>query len=304
MYNMNKFYEFISAFQKSIRWCDVNDSRYFARELMDMGLPGGVFNRLLKIAAEDVGLADPSLLMYERGLYDVFERLVKEYEIKKREAAEYPELCEVIDRAVTAAALSYKSRLLPMLSFATLFDIYRYESFGKGVSEYLKRFLEAVGNQDEKAALYYAYIIGVFLNRETRILAKIQNQSWRRNTELVQKWLAEYRRGKELLALAGSVVLLCRDLPYLHGEYKSQMSQYVGSTIKKAKIPDRAYDMHTRAGKKMGRGFRHFFKEGASLRKERFPNDWEDAGRNAYYSADRQGLGKAAEIIKAIKKRV
>jgi len=50
MYNMNKFFEFISAFQKSIRWCEVNDSRYFAQRLMGMGYPGAVFNRLILIS--------------------------------------------------------------------------------------------------------------------------------------------------------------------------------------------------------------------------------------------------------------
>ena len=120
MYNRNRFYELISALQKSIRWCEVNDSRYFAQELMDMGIPGGVFNRLMLIAAEDVGLADPSLIVYERQCLDNFENLIKKYEIKKREAFKFPKLCDVVDRAVIAAAISYKSRLLPMLSFATL----------------------------------------------------------------------------------------------------------------------------------------------------------------------------------------
>lgn len=304
MYNMNKFYEFISAFQKSIRWCDVNDSQYFARELMDMGLPGAVFNRLMIIAAEDVGLADPSLLMYERSCLEDFENMIKKYGVKKREAIKYPKLCEVVDRAVIAAAISYKSRLLPMLSFATLFDIYKNETFSRGLSEYLDRFVLAVENRDEKQALYYAYVVGIFLDSKDRILTMIKRESLRRNAFFIQKWVEEYRKNSELLMLAGGVVLLCRDLHYFHGEYLDAISSHVFSTIKEAKIPDRAYDRHTAAGKRRGRGFRHFFEEGASLKNERFPNDWEDAGRTAYYCADRQGLGKASKIIDSIKGRL
>ena len=111
MYNMNKFYEFISAFQKSIRWGEVNSARYFAQELMKMGLPGGVFNRLIIIAAEDVGLADPSLLLYERECLGIFGNKLKECGIKKSQAFKNPMLCEVVDRAVIAAAKSFKSRL-------------------------------------------------------------------------------------------------------------------------------------------------------------------------------------------------
>ena len=113
-----------------------------------------------------------------------------------------------------------------------------------------------------------------------------------RNEDLIQKWVEEYKRNNELLMLAGSVVLLCRDLPYTHGEYKDAISQHLSFPIKEAKIPDRAYDMHTSAGKRKGRGFEHFFKEAASVKNERFPNDWEQTGRNAYFRAERKDLGR------------
>jgi hypothetical protein len=268
-----------------------------------MGYPGGVFNRLMIIAAEDVGIADPSLILYERSCSDSFENLIKQYGIKKREAVKFPKLYEIVDRAVIAAAISYKSRLLPMLSFATLFDIYKKETFSKNLSEYLNRFANAVENRDEKQALYYAYVAGIFLNSMDRILTWVQRQGEIRNDVLIQKWVEEYKRYNELLVLAGSVVLLCRDLRYPHGEYNDAICQHFSSPIKKANIPDRAYDMHTLAGKKRGRGLEHFFKEGASVKNERFSNDWEEVGRNAYFLANQEGLGKAKKIIKAINEK-
>ena len=300
----NRWYELTSALQKSIRWCEVNESRYFARELMDMGYPGGVLNQLILIAAEDVGLADPSLIVYERRCSDDFENLRKQYKIKKRDAVKFADLCEIVDRAVIAAAISYKSRLLPQLSFATLFDIYENEDFSKNLSEYLGRFVVALKKGDEKQATYYAYVVSIFLNSEDKILKIVQKHSGMRNKDLIQKWVEEYKRNNELLMLAGSIVLLCRDLQNPHGEYNDAISQHLSFPIKKAEIPDRAYDMHTLAGKRKGRGFEHFFDEGASVKNERFPNDWEQAGRNAYIRANQEGLGKATEIIKAIKKKL
>jgi len=304
MYNMNRMYELISAFQKSIRWCEINDSRYFAQELMNMGYPGAVFNRLIIIAAEDVGIADPSLVEYVRRCSDDFENLIKQYKIKKRDAVNFPDLCEIVDRGVIAAVISYKSRLLPMLSFATLFDIYKNENFRKNLSEYLDRFVVAVEKGDEKEALYYAYVVGIFLNSMDRILTWVQMQSGRRNGVLIQKWVKEYKRNPELLMLAGSVVLLCRDLRYSYGEYNDAIWQYPSIPIKKATISDRAYDMHTMAGKRKGRSFQHFFNVAGTVKKERFSNDWEKAGRNAYYRANRKGFGKAKKIIEAIKERI
>ena len=84
-----------------------------------------------------------------------------------------------------------------MLSFAMLFDIYKNESFSRGLSDYLDRFLKAVEREDEQRALYYAYVAGIFLNSKDRILSMIQRQSARRNKYLIQKWVEEYRRYNE-----------------------------------------------------------------------------------------------------------
>jgi len=303
MFNMNRFFENISALQKSIRWCDINESRYFARQLMKMGKPGAVFNRLILIAAEDVGIADPSLLLYERWCSDRFENLIKQYKIKKRDAVKFPMICDVVDRAVIAAAISCKSRILPMFSFATLFDIYQNEKFSGNLPQYFNQFVSAVKKKDEKQALYYAYVVGIFFNSMDRILTWIQRQSGRQNGDFIKEWVEEYKRSGELLVLVGVVVMLCRDVRLAHGEYKDAICKELPKTIKKAKIPNRVYDMHTLAGKKLDRGLKHFFEEGASVENERFPNDWKEAGETAYYLADKKGLRKAKKLIKAIKEK-
>jgi hypothetical protein len=104
--------------------------------------------------------------------------------------------------------------------------------------------------------------------------------------------------------LTGSIVLLCRDLQYSHGLYKHGIGNHFPISIKTAKIPDRAYDQHTKEGKKRGRGLEHFFREAATVKNERPPNDYEQEGRNAYYLAYQEGLGKAAKLIDAIKSKL
>ena len=61
---------------------------------MDIGFPGAVFNRLMVIAAEDVGLADPTLVEYECECLEIFENLIKQYAIKKRDAIYFPDICK------------------------------------------------------------------------------------------------------------------------------------------------------------------------------------------------------------------
>ena len=103
---------------------------------------------------------------------------------------------------------------------------------------------------------------------------------------------------------AGSVVLLCRDVNYTHEKYKDAICKELPNPVKEAKIPDRAYDKHTLAGKKRGLGLKHFFKEGASVKNERFPNDWKEVGETAYLIAEKKGLGEDEELIEAINKKL
>ena len=104
------------------------------------------------------------------------------------------------------------------------------------------------------------------------------------------------------MILAGIVSLLCRDIDYPHGEYLDRISDCRSLPLEKAKIPDRAYEMHTDTGREKGRGLKHFFDEAASVRNERFPNDWEEQGKGAYFQAEKEGL-QESDVIEAIMKR-
>ena len=307
----NRIFVLYSALQKAVRWCEVNDARYFAKEFIEMGLPGHPINRLLVIASEDVGLADPTLLKYVRVCLDTFESMLKEYQVTKSKVAAYPEISAVIDRAVIAAALSYKSRLLAMLSSATLFEIYKKEDFSHDLGEYADRFRAAIQRLEEKEAAYCGYTLGFIPDAEDSLFEIVKQESKTRNAELIEEWTQEYKKiqkqkrteEKGLLMLAGIISLLCRGLNYPHGEYLDQVPDWLSRPIEKATIPDRAYDMHTFDGKKKGRGLEHFFNEAATVKDERFPNDWEEAGRRALLQAQEEGVSEA-DVIKAIKEKV
>jgi hypothetical protein len=293
----------MSALQKSIRWCEVNPTRFFAKRYMEIGYPGGALDRLISIAAEDVGLADPTLIEYLRDCRNRFDVLVEQKNIKLKDAIKHKCLFDIVDEAAIAAAVSFKSRLIAMLSFATLYEIYQKEKFSKNVYDYFNLFVDALNKNDEQMAVYYAYVIGIFLDKMPKLLTCIQRESYRRNQELIDQWVQEYEKRKERLSLVGSVVMLCRDLPFKHGEYKQKIYQYKSLPIQKAVIPDRAYDMHTRIGKKIKkRGFEHFFNVAATVKNERpeLPNIYEIPGQNAYYSAVPLKLAKASKIIKKI----
>lgn len=61
---------------------------------------------------------------------------------------------------------------------------------------------------------------------------------------------------------------------------------YLGSRPKR-EIPDVALDKHTRRGRQLGRGFDHFFTEGAQIANENTacPDPYKDSARNTLVSA-------------------
>lgn len=59
--SQNDYYDILSAFQKSLRGSDVNASLHYLARLITLGDLDSIIRRLLVIAYEDVGLADPNI---------------------------------------------------------------------------------------------------------------------------------------------------------------------------------------------------------------------------------------------------
>jgi ParB-like chromosome segregation protein Spo0J len=297
--NWKSGFHYVSAIQKAVRRCKINLARFYAKQMLELGKPVWLWNRLLIISAEDIGLADPTMVGYVRERYDTFENLRKQKNVEKSDVKKDSQLCDIIDQVVIAEAISYKSRLLPMLSFIALYDIFKYEIFKKDVAVYFDRFVDALDKKDEKKAVCYATIIDTFmgLGHGDRVLSLIEDRSENHNAIFISEWLNEYKRFGERLMLVGSIVLLCRDLSNSHGEYKTGINKHLTEPIVEEEIPDYAYDRHTNIGKKKGRGLKHFFEEAAHVENERFENIYKKTGEQAYLEAERKGFGSAQKVI-------
>lgn len=75
-YNEDAYYDFLSAFCKSLRGSDANAALYYAMRLIEGGCdPMLVIRRLVVHSAEDVGMADPRALQIATSAMYAFERL-------------------------------------------------------------------------------------------------------------------------------------------------------------------------------------------------------------------------------------
>ncbi|MDT7516250.1 replication-associated recombination protein A [Rhodoferax mekongensis] len=71
-----QFYDTISALHKSVRGSDPNASLYWFTRMLDGGAdPRYLARRFIRMAAEDIGLADPRALRLALDAADVYERL-------------------------------------------------------------------------------------------------------------------------------------------------------------------------------------------------------------------------------------
>ncbi len=75
-YNQDSYYDFLSAFCKSLRGSDANAALYYAMRLIEGGCdPMMVARRLVVHSAEDVGMADPRALQIATSALYALERI-------------------------------------------------------------------------------------------------------------------------------------------------------------------------------------------------------------------------------------
>lgn len=102
--NGDAYYDLISAFHKSVRGSDPDAALYwYARILEAGGDPSYVARRILAIATEDVGLADPGAMQIALNAWDIFNRVgTAEGERAIAEAAVYMALAPKSNHLYTA----------------------------------------------------------------------------------------------------------------------------------------------------------------------------------------------------------
>lgn len=100
------FYDLISALHKSIRGSDPDAALYWLARMLDGGCdPRYLARRLVRIASEDIGNADPRALAMTLDAWEVQERLGKpEGELALAQAAVYMACCAKSNAVYTAFA--------------------------------------------------------------------------------------------------------------------------------------------------------------------------------------------------------
>ncbi len=103
-YNQDTYYDFLSAFCKSLRGSDANAALYYASRLIEGGCdPMLIARRLVVHSAEDVGMADPRALQIATSAMYALERIgVPEGMIPLSEAIIYVCEAEKSNSVVTA----------------------------------------------------------------------------------------------------------------------------------------------------------------------------------------------------------
>ena len=109
--NEDGHYDMLSAFQKSIRGSDVNASLHYLAKLIVSGDYDSIYRRMLVIAYEDIGLANPM----------IGPKVVSAIEASERIG--YPELVKPLSVAVIDMALSPKSNSADMAINIAIGDI-------------------------------------------------------------------------------------------------------------------------------------------------------------------------------------
>ena len=71
-------FEVVSAMQKSIRRCKEDDALYWGVEMFESGFVSYAWKRLIIIAMEDVGMADPNAIVQIKTLKDVYDSMTKD----------------------------------------------------------------------------------------------------------------------------------------------------------------------------------------------------------------------------------
>ena len=135
-YNQDSYYDFLSAFCKSLRSSDANAALYYAHRLIEGGCdPLLIARRLVVHSAEDVGMADPRALQIATSALYAFERIG------------YPEAMIPLSEAIIYVCEAEKSNSVVEAMYAAKADA--VQARDDNVPAYLKD--NSFGSKEDKA---------------------------------------------------------------------------------------------------------------------------------------------------------
>ena len=153
-YNEDSYYDFLSAFCKSLRGSDANAALYYAMRLIEGGCdPMLVARRLVVHSAEDVGMADPRALQIATSAMYALEKIG------------YPEARIPLAEAIIYVCEADKSNSVVNAMYAAVADA--KEVRDDNVPAYLKD--NSYGSKDDKAnsaAYKYPHNYGGYVEQQ------------------------------------------------------------------------------------------------------------------------------------------
>ena len=142
-YNEDSFYDFLSAFCKSLRGSDANAALYYAHRLIEGGCdPMIVARRLVVHSAEDVGMADPRALQIATSAMYALEKIG------------YPEAMIPLSEAIIYVCEAEKSNSVVTAMYAAKADA--REVRDDGIPPYLKD-TSMASREDKSISATYKY---------------------------------------------------------------------------------------------------------------------------------------------------
>lgn len=141
------FFQVASAFQKSIRRCDEEQSTFWGIELYESGYQAYAWKRMVIMASEDVGLGDPDVIVRIMALKQSYDFLASKNERSLPERLPFMQAVllltrcmksRYVDHAITYYWQTHKDKNLEMPDYA--FDMHTRK--GKAMGRGLKYFYE------------------------------------------------------------------------------------------------------------------------------------------------------------------
>nr|QBK90885.1 MAG: uncharacterized protein LCPAC201_01860 [Pithovirus LCPAC201] len=285
------YFDIRSAIQKAVRRCEVEDVLYSVAEMDLTGLGNAVFINLIMFCYEDVGPAEPYLIVEVYNEYLKWKKILKDQQIKPSESASSSQAKECLIRAGYMMARAHKSRVVD----------YAMHNFQKSVylnltiDDALNQFQEALKSKDLEMTLDRLDTLTRMIvdhdGRKVRPFKKIwvvirkqpTNPTISSILEVMEKCFSITLKKCLRFPLIHACFLVIQDdyqireIPKLTSENLVNLVEtYYAEDFNHDVMKDYVYDKHTAKGKKMGRGTQHFILEGSKVVNLGYPEMYKD----------------------------
>lgn len=262
-----KKYEMESAMIKMIRRCD-DDALYWAYRLSQV--KGGnkrIWERLEIMSAEDIGMAYPWLRTY---LYQQQENFLA---LNNQQAKQV-----LILTSVCFFTRQYKSRLCDNIAHAYFKD--RIPNVGSNnTSQLLALFEKNIQKKASDKALQYAANL-YQQGKEAAMIALLKQPEDPESRALIRYFQQHNRVQRDyhdLLFLINLILYRTMDIQSIPIRFEIPKIdlETIYSDKRQLVVPDCAYDYHCTIGRNLGRGYQHYYEEGAKLNQCFIPDSYE-----------------------------